>query len=183
MISKNKIRISAIVFCSVLASCNKSLEIPKDSQIFAKHIFFDEHQTPKIAGTTDIEEFTKHEEYHDTFKLNNRIFTSEYTFTLHPDGSLHRAYYYVGNNSKIYSKIGLDTLNIVKSEVGKNFWIKISKSRTQIIDGKDTLDIEKIYPKEKLILVKQQKYQGRVTFYEYKKKYKSVKKNAPNFKE
>ena len=169
-----------LFICIIFVGCSKS-KVPEDSQIFAKHIIFNEEITRKIIDTIDAPLFTKYKEFHYIFKFNNNIYKSEYTFTLHPDGSLHRVYYYSGKKSKIYSQI-IDSLDINRNEVGKVFWIKLSETHNQIIDGKDTLDIDQIYPEEKLILIKQQKYPGRIIYYEYKKKYNKVEEESPDFK-
>ena len=171
-----------ILFTSlVISSCGPELKVPEDSQLFAKHIVFDENQTLKMVDTAYAEPFKKHEEYHDIFKLKNRIYASEYTFTLHPDGSLHRVYYYTGRKDPIYKKTGLNPLDINRDEIGKNFWIKLSESHSHIIDNGDTLEIEKIYPNEKLVFVKKQNNLGRITLYEYKPIYNTVKEDTPDF--
>ena len=184
MISRKKILYIFIISTSFI-SCKKKLEVPKNSQLFAKHIVFNENISSKIIATTEkeivVEEFTKRKESHPIFKLDNKIYKSEFSFTLYPDGTLHRVYSQCDDEHEIYSKIGVDTLNINQKTIGINFFIKLTESHRQIIDGKDTLNIEKIYPKEKLILVKEQKDKGRITFYEYKKKYQSVEKEAPDY--
>jgi len=172
MISKSKILFLITLISISFSGCNKKLEVPKNSQLFAKHIVFDENITDKVLKTTnievDVEEFTENKESHPVFKLENKIFKSEFNFILYPDGTLHKLQCQCLDEPEIYSKI-IDSLNINRKTIGANFLIKLSKSHSEIIDGKDTLSIEKIYPKEKLILVKQQKYKGRIIFYEYRK--------------
>ena len=167
----------------VLSSCDEKLQVPMNSQIFAKHIVFDENITSKILKTTNIEvaveEFTKRKESHSVFKFENKIYKSEFNFILYPDGTLHRLLSQCDDEPEIYSKI-INPLNIDRKTIGVNFLIKLSKSHREIIDGKDTLIIEKIYPKEKLILVKQQNDKGRITFYEYTKANYKVDKESPD---
>jgi hypothetical protein len=183
MISKSKILFLITLISIFFLSCNKKLEVPKNSQLFAKHIVFDENVTSKILKSTNVEvvveEFTKNKESHTVFKFENKIYKSEFNFILYPDGTLHRLYRQCDDEPEIYSKI-IDSLNINRKTIGVNFLIKLSKSHTGIIDGKDTLSIEKIYPKEKLILVKQQNNIGRITFYEYTKANFKVEKEIPD---
>lgn len=160
-----------------LISCKKDFGIPENSKIFAKHIVFDEATTARIVDTINTRKFTKYKECHLKFKLDNNIYSSEFSLILYPDGTLHRLYLYWRERPEMYVKNRLDKISIDGSKVSINF----SKERNQIIDGKDTLDIEKVYVKENLILAKPQKQKNRITFYEYKVSYnsKDVEKETP----
>ena len=59
-----------------------------------------------------------------------------------------------------------DTINSHKLN-GNDINIKFSKSRNEIIDGDKILEIEKVFPVEKLIFVKEEKKNGRRLIYEY----------------
>ncbi|MBP6754949.1 MAG: hypothetical protein KA210_02285 [Bacteroidia bacterium] len=160
-------------------SCNNKLKAPDNMQIFAKHIVFNDSLTSVITDTSDALEFTKKTEAHFVFKLSDKIYKSEFSLILYPNGTLHRLYKYCEDELEIYSKNQLDTIEIDGAEIS----IKLSKRGDQIIDVRDTFDIEKIFPKEKLILVKQQPYNKRIIFYEYKENgYDTLPKNAPDWK-
>ena len=161
-------------------SCKKDFGIPENSKIFAKHIVFDSATTARVIDTNDAEEFTKRKECHFEFKLDNKIYSSEFSLILYPDGTLHELYRYWYQKPEMYGKNGLDTISIDGSKVS----IKFSKEHNQIIDEKDTLDIEKVYEKEKLILTRQQQHKNRIIFYEYKVSFnsKDVYKETPDFK-
>jgi hypothetical protein len=159
-------------------SCNKDFGIPENSKIFAKHIVFDQATTARIVDTNNAAKFTKHKECHFKFKLDNIIYSSEFNLILWPDGTLHRLYLCWERKPEMYVKNRIDTISIDGSKVS----IKFSKEHNQIIDGKDTLDIEKVYGKENLILVRQQKQKNRIIFYEYKASFDStdVEKETPD---
>jgi hypothetical protein len=179
MISKNTYIFLILINCFIFIGCDKNLKAPENTQIFAKHIVFNEQITSKVIDTNDAEEFTKRKEAHFEFKLNNKIYKSEFSLILYPNGTLHRLYKYCGDELEIYPKIGLDTIKINGAEIS----IKLTKRGDQIIDLKDTFDIEKIYPKEKLILIRQQPFNKRIVFYEYKETgYDTMPKNAPDWK-
>ena len=179
MISKINFTLLILINCFIFVGCDKNLKAPENTQIFAKHIVFNEQITAKVIDTNDAEEFTKRKEAHFEFKLYNKIYKSEFSLILYPNGTLHRLYRYCDDDLEIYPKIVLDTIKISGTEIS----IKLTKQGNQIIDLKDTFDIEKIYTKEKLILIRQQPYNKRIVFYEYKEAgYDTVPKNAPDWK-
>lgn len=49
----------------------------------------------------------------------------------------------------------------------EKFNVKVSKNQTEIIDSKDTLEIEQVFISEKLILMKNSENIGRRILYEY----------------
>ena len=176
MIFKRTIFILISIISLSFVSCDQKLYAPENTQLFAKHIIFDEKLSAQIIDTTDARDFTEREECHVEFKLFNKLYKSEFSLILYHDGTLHRFIKYCVDEPEIYSVFKLDTLSIDGSKIS----IKFSKSRAEIIDGNDTLNILKIYPNEKLILAGNQKFHKRIIFYEYKQSNFELKENPPD---
>ena len=159
-----KQKVVVIIFILILfSSCVERIEAPKNSKISGKHIVFDSDITLTITDTTDSKKYNKSRLIQHNFKLDGKIYKPEYSYKLYADGTLHQRTIYCADEPEVYLKTKLDTIDIDGAKVS----IKFSPLRNQIIDITDTLDIEKIYEKEKLILVKQKSYKGRIVFYTY----------------
>ena len=150
-------------------SCEKKVEIPPKSKIIEKHIVFNNSISSKI-----IKDLNAIKEYHNdgddeksTFKLDGNYYKFETNFKLYADGTLwklNQSLYHSFN----YSDFGLEKIKINDKTIGINFSIKFSPSHDKIIDCGDTLEIEKVYAKEKLIFVKQKRNDHRICIYEYR---------------
>jgi hypothetical protein len=151
----------------IMTSCEKRIEIPKNSKIIAKYVVFHDSISRKILeDLKDIKPFDKNnEDYKQPFKLDEKIYQFETEYRLSSEGRLARfdEHEY---NSFDYSDLGLNKVEIGDIEkLGLNILIKFSPTRKQIIDCKDSFEIEKVYHKEKLIFV--QRNDGRINIYEY----------------
>jgi hypothetical protein len=155
-----------ILFITFLISCEKKVEIPEKSEVIAKYIVFEDSISRKIIKELDsIEPFDKkNNDYKQPFKLDGKFFQFETEIKL-SEGRLIKMFQHDYYTFK-YSTFGIKKLKINLETIGKETSIKFSKSREEIIDYKDTLDIETVYPKEKLIFVKRN--DQRINIYEYK---------------
>ncbi|MES2864896.1 MAG: hypothetical protein V4666_12300 [Bacteroidota bacterium] len=157
---------SIILLLFIFSSCEKKIEIPENSKVIAKYVVFEDSISRKIIKNLDsVEPFDKkNDDYKLPFKLDEKIYQFETEFRL-SDGRLTRLNEHEYHTFQ-YSNFGLKKININRETIGTETLIEFSKSREKIIDSKDTIEIENIYPKEKLIFVKRD--DGRVNVYEYK---------------
>lgn len=163
-----------ITFCKlilliVLLSCEKKPKIQPKSKLTAKYIVLNENISRRIIPDLNgIREFDKSDNNDkQPFKIDGKVYKIDIDFRLHPDGHLkilNENIYHSFN----YSDFGLKKIEIDRKTIGKTILIKFSPSYDKIIDGEDTLQIEKIYPKEKLLFVKEKRDDGRINIYEYK---------------
>jgi hypothetical protein len=158
-----------VLLLLILTSCEKKIEIPIKSKMVAKYIVFEDSISSKlILDLKSVKEFdNKYEADKPPFKLDGKYYKFEREFRLDSEGFLKILYdhnYY----SFDYADYGIkkDTIKD-KETLGQRFTLKFSQSREQIIDCGDTLEIEKVYPKKKLIFVKQDRKDGRISIYEY----------------
>lgn len=154
-----------ILFFTILISCTKKNKIPNNSEVVAKYIVFEDSISRKIIKDLEIVKSfdKKNDDFKQPFKLNGKIYQFETEFKLNK-GRLIRLEVHEYNSFK-YSSYGLKKIEINKETIGFETLIKFSKSREQIIDSGDTLEIENVYPEEKLIFIKRN--DGRINIYEY----------------
>jgi hypothetical protein len=159
-----------ILLLLILTSCKEKIEIPEKSKIIAKYIVFEDSISSKvIKDLKNVEEFdSKNEDYKQPFKLDGKFYQFETEYRLGSNGKLNILNEH-NYHSFDYADYGIEKDTIKgKKTLGQRFSLKFSQSREEIIDCDDTLEIEKVYPKEKLIFVKQERNDGRISIYEYK---------------
>jgi hypothetical protein len=159
-----------ILLLSVLVSCQKKIELPINAKLIAKYVVFNDSISSKILkDLKNVKEFDNKNKLDKVpFKLDGKFYKFETEYRLE-DGKLITYHEHIYNSFK-YSDYGIKKIVMsdnVRENLGKTFSLKFSVSREQIIDCKDTLQIEKVYPKEKLIFVKPERNDGRVNIYEY----------------
>lgn len=166
-----KTKYTFILVLLILISCQKNIEIPEKANLVAKYVVFDDSLSSKIIkDLKDVREFDKkNDNDKPPFKLDGKFYKFETEYKLGSEGRLRKLIehnYY----SFEYADFGIKKIIMedkVRKALGKTFSLKFSASREQIVDCKDTLEIEKVYPKEKLIFVKQRRKDGRLNIYEY----------------
>ena len=156
----------------VLTNCQKAIELPNNAKLTAKYVVFEDSISSKIIkDLKKVKEFDKkNEDYKQPFKLDGKIYEFETEYKLGSNDSLKHLIEHVFHSFK-YSDFGMKKYSWnkeAKRTLGLRFFLKFSDSREEIIDSKDTLEIDKVYLKEKLIFVKPQRNDGRVNIYEYK---------------
>lgn len=151
----------------IMTSCEEKIEVPENSKIIAKYVVFHDSISRKISeDLKDIKPFDKdNEDYKQPFKLDEKIYQFETEYRLSSEGRLTRLDEHEYNSIN-YSGLGLKKVEIGNREtLGQDILIKFSPSRRQIIDCKDTFEIEKVYHNEKLIFI--QRNDSRINVYEY----------------
>lgn len=145
---------ASLVFSLLFLSCSQSkIEIPADAKITAKYVVF----TPRISSNffseaSEIKDFTNMSDSDKEFKLEDKIYIKDLKFVLEK-GKLTTLIEFNLADDPLYSIDGVDQIPIDKYNIGYKTKIMFSKSKDYIIDGKDSIKIVKVFPKEKLILV------------------------------
>ena len=157
-----------ILLLSILTSCEKKVEIPKKSKIIAKYVVFEDNISRKIVKNLKaVKEFDKSDNNDkEPFKLENKIYKIERDFRL-DSGKLKILNEHIYHSFN-YADFGLKKIEINRETIGQTTLIKFSKSFGEVVDGKDTLEIEEIFPEKKLFFVKEKRIDGRKSIYEYK---------------
>ena len=158
-----------LAFLLIMFGCERKPEIPIGSKITAKYIVLNENISRRIVhDVTNVKEFDRSDNNaKKPFKIDGKVYKIDMDFRLYADGSLkilNENLYHSFN----YSDFGLKKIEVNKKTIGEKFLIKFSTSYDKIIDCNDTLEIEKNYPKEKLLFVKENTDSGRIRIYEYK---------------
>ncbi|PIF33524.1 hypothetical protein CLU81_4140 [Flavobacterium sp. 9] len=158
-----------LAFLFLLIGCERKFEIPPKSKLTAKYIVLNENISRRIIhNLNDVKEFDKSDNNDkEPFKIGGKVYKIDLDFRLYPNGHLkvlNQNLYHSFN----YSDFGLKKIQIDQKTISENFLIKFSPSYDKIIDCNDTLEIEKNYPKEKLLFVKENRNSGRIRIYEYK---------------
>ena len=158
-----------LAFLLIMFGCERKPEIPIGSKITAKYIVLNENISRRIIhDVAKVKEFDRSDNNDkEPFKIDGKVYKIDMDFRLYGDGSLkilNENLYHSFN----YSDFGLKKIEINRKTIGEKFSIKFSASYDKIIDGNDTLEIEKNYPKEKLLFVKENTDSGRIRIYEYK---------------
>jgi|APHig6443717497_1056834.scaffolds.fasta_scaffold331780_1 hypothetical protein len=163
---------TTLFFLFLLISCKQRIEIPQDSYITTRFTVFDEKISPQldVCPCDTIKNFIENNGDDCIFRLEEYTFEVEYKMILSEEGHMLRLEEHSVTKDIDYKKFG-----IIKNQTdptklnGFDFFIRFSSSKKQIIDGNDTLEIEKIFPKEKLIFVENKNTnKGRRNIYQYK---------------
>ena len=157
-----------ILFLNFSCVENK-IELPQSSKITAKFRVLDENISPDYNNCSDKSvPYLKMKENDCSFSIGNYEFDILRKYLIDIDGNLKEFWTYGSEGPVTYS---VDELNqdikFKKSENLEKFNVQISKNRIEIIDLSDTLKIEQIFKREKLILIKSTENNGRRTLYEF----------------
>jgi hypothetical protein len=145
----------------VFGSCwssNSILEIPKNTRLIAKYVTLDEVLSRKgvFCDYDSIRFFLEMKEFDCMFKLQNFQFKIGDKFKIGADGKIVEYLHYAPMGPLTYDTTQLKAdPGFAKHMDLDRFFVQISADRTRILDLLDTCEIEKIYFKEKLILMKQ----------------------------
>lgn len=166
---KHAIKLTSFLFI-FFTSCS-DLKLPPKSKIVSKYVVLNEDISPKTKACSNDnpKPFSEIEGWECSFKLGENIFDVESKFYLDENGNMIKLEIKPTKNNIDYSKFGIavDTINYDKIR-GTEITIKLSESRTSIIDNSDTLKISKIFDKEKLLFVEGKKPKGKRLIYEYR---------------
>lgn len=164
-----KITFLKLLFLFLLIGCERKIEIPSNSKIIAKYIVLNDNISKRVTSyLKDIQGFDKSDNNNKKpFKIDGKVYKIDIDFRLYSDGRLKKLNENIFHSFN-YSDFGLKKIEINRKIIGKTLLIKFSPNRDKIIDCKDTLEIEKVYPNEKLLFVRENRNDGRVSIYEYK---------------
>jgi len=152
-----------------LLDVKKKFEILPKSKVIAKYVVFEDSISSKLIDNLNaVKEFdNKRERDKSPFKLDGKFYKFEREFKLDSKGHLtiltEHNYY-----SFDYADYGIKKTLIDRKTIGQTLLVKFSPSYKEVIDCKDTFEIEDIIPEKKLIFVKQKRKDSRLFIYEYK---------------
>lgn len=152
---KNTLFIFALLFLSSCAVNQENYTIPTDAYIVSKFLVRDEFSSPKITTCPheipDFKEFTNE----CSFLLAGMEFDIQQRFNVDRNGVLEEFLTYKSEGALHYSLKNLEAYTTYYNNLGlKDFNLSFSKDKKYIIDSFDTLEIERIFPNEKLIFTK-----------------------------
>ncbi len=117
------------------------------------------------CNQNEIAEFRKMNEYDCYFLIGNLLFTIREKFILNEKGNLIEYWNYLPEGQLTYNLTELkNDPKFLKSIGGSEPNIKILENENQVINMKDTLEIETIFTEQKLILIKGNKSKSRILF-------------------
>ena len=149
-----------LILLSIL-SCNKEVNhvLDENTQIKVKYQTLDETISPNHSKCSDeIRDFKKMGKYDCSFQIENFEFDIEKKYILNKNGNIKEYWIFKSEGPLIYNikELKLDP-KFLKSIGGNELNIGLLKNGHQILDGGDTLTIEKIFLEEKLILMKKKR--------------------------
>jgi hypothetical protein len=160
-----------LVLTSIFLFGCKNIEVPENSKIVSKYVVIDEQLSPltNACAEDNPKQFTKMNSWDCSFKLEEYTFDVERKITLNDNGNMIKMDILPIEDYIDYAKYDIlkDTTDYKKIS-GNDIIIKLSESRKTVIDYPDTLEIEKVFPKEKLIFVVNTKIKGKRFIYQYK---------------
>jgi hypothetical protein len=168
-----KIQLIIILFLTIGCSGQGGNKLNDNAQIIAKYQTLDEIISPNHYKCSDIvKDFKKVGEYDCSFKIDNYEFDIEKKFILDKNGNIKEYWTYLAEGPLTYNLQELKSdEKFLESIGGIELNITFLKDRIHILDKRDTLEIEKVFSEQKLILIKQSaemKKDGRRLLFEYK---------------
>ena len=165
----NRILIILLILCSNQSCIINKNALPRYSKITAKYIVLNEKISPDFVNCSDKSvPFSQMQGNDCSFSIGNYEFDILKKYLIDNNGDLQEFWAYISEGPLTYS---VDELNqdmkFKKYENLDRFNVRIAKNRTEIIDTKDTLQIEKIFKSDKLILIINSENKERRILYEY----------------
>jgi hypothetical protein len=156
-----------------LANCTiqPDAKLPVTARLIAKYQVLDEKISPRHTKCGDIvKEFLQSDPYTCSFKVQGLEFDIENKYVVDSAGHLQKFLTYLAEGPVIYSREELAVDSGFMRYMGlRNFHIALAGNVRSILDGKDTIAIERIFPVEKLILARSSAHimSGRRFIYQY----------------
>ena len=167
--------IQIIFILLTIFSCNRQVTNSLNSgiKIIVKYQTLDENISPDhIKCSDEIRAFDKMNEYDCSFRLGNDEYDIEKKFILDERSILKEYWVYKSEGPLIYQIAELKSDSDFLKSIGNTKWyVDILGNGRQIVCNGDTLTIERVFSKERLILIKQGesiKKTRRRMFFEYK---------------
>ena len=147
-----------ILYIFILASCsNQYSEIPDNAKIIAKYIVHDEKSSPNLSNcSNEKNDFLHIKKYDCSFIMDNYEFDIEDKYVFNDHGEFIEFWNYLAEGPVVTKIEDLKKdSNYLSSIGGKKINAKWGKDKKIIIIGEDSLTIEQIFPKYKLIWITQ----------------------------
>jgi hypothetical protein len=156
-----------------LARCTAQPDVkaPITAQLVAKYQVLDEELSPhhvKCGGI--VEEFLHAGPYTCSFKVQGMEFDIEKKYVIDSTGHLQEFRQYLAEGPLIYGPKELAEDSVFMRYEGlTNFHIALADDARSVLDGSDSIAIERIFPAEKLILARRSVHltRGRRFIYQY----------------
>ncbi len=165
---------SIVLFLYFITGCSTTdIKIPENAKIIAMYIVHDEEHSPnltKCSGTK--KDFLIASKYDCTFTMEDFEFDIEDKYIFNDQGEFTEFWNYLSEGPVVtkIEKLKSDK-NYLSSIGGENITAKWGINKKLIITEKDTLKIEKIFPKYKLIWIERDsetRSRGRRILIEYR---------------
>lgn len=146
--------------------------IPSGAKIYTRYKTLDEHLSPEIVNCNDsLYPFIEIKEWSCSFLLGEMEFDIEQEVRLDTNANVIYDAEFLPEGPVVYFASDLANDTLFGQAVGlQGFSLEILPDRTGVVDCGDTLYIEKIFEKEKVLLMKQtpkQATNGRRVLYVY----------------
>jgi hypothetical protein len=147
--------ILSLVASIILVSCSGQVEkqVPVNARIIAKYRLLDEYMSPEITkcGNDIRKEFLESGRYECAFKLSGLEFIIEKKYIVDRLGELKEYWPYHAEGPEILTRkeLARDS-SFARSEGLNGFYLSLV-NRSAVVDGRDTVAITRVFPKEKLI--------------------------------
>lgn len=168
-------RTQIIIILTIIIGCNKLEErtFGSDIQIITKYQTLDEKLSPNHTKCSDeIRGYKEMGKYDCSFQVEDLEFDIEEKYLLDDNGNIKEYWTFKPEGPLTYKVEELKSdPKFLKSIGGTELNIKLLENRKQILDKGDTLTFERIFPKEKLILIMKKgdvNKSGRRILFEYK---------------
>lgn len=171
-----KLLILKILSCCIFFwGCKQNYEnqLIENIQLVTQYQVLDEHISPKHVRCSfdDPKKFEEMEEYDCTFKVEEYEFDLEEKFILDDQGNLKEYWTYKSEGPLTYSKQDLlEDPRFLDYIGGDKLNVSLDKKNSVIYSKGNKLFIERVFPKQKLILIKSDEKlvkQGRRLLFEY----------------
>ncbi|RZJ86077.1 MAG: hypothetical protein EOO60_13925 [Hymenobacter sp.] len=150
------------------------IQVPTTARLIAKYQVLDEVISPyhaNCASAGTVKDFLQSGPYACSFKLHGLEFDVEYKYVVDATGHLQEFQPYLSEGPDVLTSTELrKDVVYLKHRKLENFHLAFTSARTSILDGTQTVIIERIYPAEKLILARKdaQTPKERRFIYQYK---------------
>ena len=170
----SRVSITMLLLCAFasLVSCSHGIteRIPLNSKIIAKYRVLDEYMSPGfVKCSEERREFSNAGPHDCSFKLYGLEFVIERKYLVDSIGKLKEYWPYHAEGPEIFTRQELEKdTSLMQSEGLNNF--HISANEKVVIDGRDTVAITRVFPKERLLFTDRStkdSVSGRRIIYQY----------------
>lgn len=143
------------LFLSFSCASQKDYTISQNAFVVSKYLVLDEKLSPQITNCARAIPDFKDFDNDCSFLLDKMEFDVQEKYNVDTYGKLKEYLRYKSEGALFYTLEDLKTDTIYYNSLGlKNFNLAFSEDKKYIIDSSDTLEIERIFPNEKLIFTK-----------------------------